>query len=501
MVKKILFITIFFWSVSVILSAQTQSNSSPCIPCEQLKELRLPDVTILEAKETNEGHCRILGRISKEINFELLLPKNWNNRFLMGGGGGFVGTITNQFRYSVDAGFATVGTDTGHEGPIQLASWALNNMERELNFGRLAVHRTATVSKAILKVFYCTNPIYSYFLGASRGGGQAMVEAQFYPEDFDGIVAFAPAISWPAFGAKFVQNIQKIYPDSKVLNNPVITLDNLRLLQYFILKQCDGFDGIEDSIINDPEYCKFDFSALPICKDNKVNSGCFTSQQLEAIKTIYSPLIIQKDTVYPGFPLGGENEPEGWRLWITGSDTAKKIQCLQYYFGTEIFKYFVFNDPNWDYTKYDFLNYFKDTKYASSFLDASQTDYSEFKKRGGKLILVHGWSDPALSAFATINHYKALSQKDKDLRSYARLFLLPGVLHYEGGPGPDKADWIKAITGWVEKNEAPERVVVSKIIDKKIVMTRPIYPYPKKVRYDGTGNPKQESSFILIKGQ
>jgi hypothetical protein len=501
MEKKLLFFTLLLWSASIILSAQTKSNSKPCIPCEQLKELRLPDVTILDSKETAEGHCRVLGRISKEINFELLLPKNWNNRFLMGGGGGFVGTITNQFRSCVDSGFATAGTDTGHEGPIQSASWALNNMERELNFGRLAVHRTATVSKAIINVFYCSGPVYSYFLGASRGGGQAMVEAQFYPEDFNGIVAFAPAISWPGFGAKFVQNIQKIYPDSKDLNHPVVTLDNLRLLQYFILKQCDGLDGLKDSIINDPEDCKFDFSVLPVCPDNKVNSSCFTAQQLAAIKTVYSPVISQKDTIYPGFPPGGENESQGWRLWITGSDTTIKIQCLQYYFGTDIFKYFVFNDPDWDYNKYDFSNYFKETRYASSFLDAAQTDYGKFKKRGGRLILVHGWSDPALSAFATINHYKAIEQKDKDLRSFIRLFLLPGVLHYEGGPGPDKADWIKLITDWVEENEAPERVVVSKIKNKQIVMTRPVYPFPKKVRYDGSGNPNLESSFKLIKNQ
>lgn len=501
MVRKLLVFTIFFGSVSIFLSAQTKSDSSPCMTCEQLKELMLPDLTILEAKETTEGHCRVLGRISKEINFELLLPKNWNNRFLMGGGGGFVGTITNQFQSSVDAGFATAGTDTGHEGPIQLASWALNNMERQLNFGRLAVHRTATISKAIIKVFYASGPVYSYFLGASRGGGQAMVEAQYYPEDFDGIVAFAPAISWPAFGAKFVQNIQGIYPDSKDLNHPVVTLDNLKLLQYHVLQQLDDLDGIKDSIINDPGNCKFDFSVLPVCSDKKGNSGCFTPQQLAAIKTIYSPLISQKDTVYPGFPPGGENEPEGWRLWITGSDTLRKIQCLQYYFGTEIFKYFVFNDPEWDYTRYDFSDYFKETRYASSFLDATQTDYSGFKKRGGKLIFVHGWNDPALSAYATINHYKALEQKDKDLRSFARLYLLPGVLHYEGGPGPDKADWIKVITGWVEKDEAPERVIVSKIKNNQIVMTRPVYPFPAKVIYDGTGNPNQEKSFKLAKDE
>ncbi|MFZ0283002.1 MAG: tannase/feruloyl esterase family alpha/beta hydrolase [Bacteroidales bacterium] len=500
MEKKLLILTLFLGSLSIV-SAQTILNSKACIPCEQLKEIKLPDVTILEVEETIEGHCRVLGRISKEINFELLLPKNWNNRFLMGGGGGFVGSITNQFRNSVDSGFATVGTDTGHEGPIQQASWALNNMERQLNFGRLAVHRTVTVSKAIIKAFYFSDPLYSYFLGASRGGGQAMIEAQLYPEDFNGIVAFAPAISWPAFGAKFVQNIQKIYPDPKNLNHPVITLDNLRLLHYYVLKLCDGLDGLKDSIINNPGDCKFDFSILPVCPDNKESSNCFTSQQLEAIKTIYSPVVSQKDTIYQGFPLGGENETEGWSLWITGSDTTRRIQGLQYYFGTDIFKYFVFNDPDWDYSKYTFSDYFTETKYASSFLDATQTDYSEFKKKGGKLIMVHGWSDPALSAFSTIEHYKAIAQKDKDLKSYVRLFLLPGVLHFQGGSGPDQADWIKLITGWVEKNEAPERVVLSKVKNKQIVMTRPVYPFPKKIEYDGTGNPDMESSFNLIKDQ
>jgi feruloyl esterase len=497
MARKILLIALLSVTASTVLSAQSKSVSKACIPCNQLTELRLPDVKIVEATETPEGHCRVLGRISKEINFELLLPEKWNNRFLMGGGGGFVGAITNQFRYSVDLGFATAGTDTGHEGPIQLAGWALNNMERELNFGRLAVHRTATVSKAIINAFYCSVPVYSYFLGASRGGGQAMVEAQYYPEDFDGIVAFAPAISWPGFGAKFVQNIQKIYPDPKDINHPVITLDNLKLLQSYVLDQCDSLDGLKDSIINNPGDCKFDISVLPVCPDNKVKPDCFTSQQLAAISTIYSPLIIQKDTIYPGFPLGGENEAEGWKLWITGSDTTRRIQCLQYYFGTEIFKYFVFNDPEWNYSNYDFSDYFKETRYASSFLDATQTDYTGFKNKGGKLIFVHGWSDPALSAFATINHYKAIEQKDKDLRSYTRLFLLPGVLHFEGGAGPDKADWIKLISDWVENDEAPERVVVSKVKNGQTVLTRPVYPFPQKIKYNGTGNPDLESSFKL----
>jgi feruloyl esterase len=204
----------------LVLLAQINSNSKQCIPCEQLKDLRLPDVTILEAKslknDTIEGEviavpfCRVLGKISKEINFELLLPGQWNKRFLMSGGGGFVGSIQNGFRSAVNSGYATVGTDAGHKGSGIEADWALNNMERQINFGRLAIHLTAVVSKFIIHTYYCADPAYSYFIGCSRGGGQAMVEAQQYPEDFEGIVAGAPAFSWPAIGGNLYRIVRKI---------------------------------------------------------------------------------------------------------------------------------------------------------------------------------------------------------------------------------------------------------------------------------------------------
>lgn len=484
-----------FLFVSFMMNLQAQ-DKAPCIACEELMKIRLPDVTILSSTQTPDGNCKVLGRISKEINFELLLPQKWNSRFLMGGGGGFVGSITNQFRSSVDSGFATAGTDTGHQGAVHQANWAFNNMERQLNFGRLAVHRTATVAKAVIAQYYGSYPVYSYFLGASRGGGQAMMEAQQYPEDFDGIVAFAPAISWPSFGAKFVRDAQVNYPDNAKANKPVITLDNLKLLQHYIDGKFDALDGVKDSIINNPDECKFDFSTLPVCKDDKACPDCFTKRQLEAIKSIYSPLVTGKDTIYPGFPFGGENESMGWSAWITGSDTSHYIQGYHFYFGVDIFKYFVFNDPSWDYNKYTFSDFRKETGYASSYLDATQTDYRAFKKKGGKLILVHGWCDPALSAYSTIDHYHAAAKRDKDINSFIKLYLLPGVLHFEGGPGPDKADWIGAITSWVEKNNSPDRIVMSKIKNGRSVMTRPVYPYPSKIKYDGKGDPYKETSYL-----
>ena len=164
-------------------------------------------------------------------------------------------------------------------------------------------------------------------------------------------------------------------------------------------------------------------------------------------------------------------------------------------FGTNMFKFLVYNDPSWDYTKYDFKNFFEETRYASSYLDATQTDYSDFKKLNGKMIIYHGWNDPALSAYATIQHYEEAMKKDKDLQSYIRLFLLPGVLHCGGGTGPDNVDWVKLIQDWTENNKAPERVVLSKMENGKTVMTRPVYPYPKVTIYNGKGESTDEKSF------
>ncbi len=506
MKKPIACFLLFAGFCPLVLPAQNNSNSKKCIPCQQLKDLRIPDVTILDAQslknDTIEGEvitvpfCRVLGKISKEINFELLLPDQWNERFLMSGGGGFVGNIQNSFRDRLNSGYATVGTDAGHTGSGLDASWGLNNMERQIDFGRLAIHLTAVVSKFVIHAYYCSDPAYSYFMGCSRGGGQAMVEAQIYPEDFDGIVAGAPAFSWPAFGAKFMQISQKNYPNPNDLSKTVITKDNLRVLQEDILSQCDTLDGIRDHIISDPGKCKFDFSVLPVCPDSPGNARCFTAGQLAAIKTVYEALTNKQDTIYPGFPFGAENEPGSWDVWIAGNNPEMKSPSLHFLFGTGVFKYLVFNDPRWDYSKYDFSSFFKETRYASSYLDATQTDYSEFKKRNRKMIMYHGWNDPALSAFATIRHFQQVELKDKDVRSYFRLFLLPGVLHCSGGPGPDQADWLELIRDWVEKGKAPERVVMTKKQNDKIIMTRPVFPFPKVAIYSGKGDTNSEKNFI-----
>jgi len=499
--KNLTFILTFLPMIlSGLLKAQDNTAIAKCIPCEKLTELKLPDVKITEAVTIAEGtsHCKVLGIIGKEINFELLLPIEWNGIFTMGGGGGFVGSLQNTAKSSLNEGYATSGTDTGHEGGGTSADWALNNMERQLNFGHLAIHRTAEVSKAIIGSYYGYYPKYCYFIGCSRGGGQAMMEAQRYPEDFDGIVVGAPAFNWIAIAAEAIQNIQAVYPLK--LTEPIISEEHVRMLHEAVIMQCDMIDGVKDNILNNPTKCNFDFNSLPKCPGDVPGKECFTTRQIQAIKTIYNGINQGNGITYPGFPFGGENKPNAWRPWITGpneSTQASGYPSLMAAFGIEIFKYLILQDPDWNYANYNFTGYEKEMRYASAYLDATSTDYSGFKNHKGKIIFWHGWNDPALSAYATIDHYNAVKTKDPELRDYMRLYLLPGVLHCGGGDGPAQVDWIAMIRDWVENNNAPERITVTKTINNKESMSRPIFPYPGEAVYDGKGDTNKESSFKL----
>jgi hypothetical protein len=483
----------------IIIAGDTSGNP-PCVTCEELMNIDFPEVTIIKTENIDEDkpYCKVLGTIGKEINFELLLPETWNSRFVMGGGGGFVGNIQNVARMKVKDGYATVGTDTGHKGDGLKADWAFNNMERQVNFGHMAVHRTTVVARSIINHYYGTYPEYSYFIGCSRGGGQAMMEAQRYPEDFDGIVAGAPAFSWPATAAEFIQNMQTVYPDPDNLDQPVITRANLQLLQELVLEKCDELDGVRDGIINDPRECDFNLEDLPVCRKDEIRDDCFTPEQVKAIRMIYEGVIVQGEVIYPGFPYGGENEKGGWYEWIVGPNERtlqRGFPSLQFGFGTEMFKYLIFQDPDFDYSTYNFENFKEGTGYASSYLDATSTNYTTFKDKGGKMIFYHGWNDAALSAFSTIDHYDGIRDGDEDIEDYIRLFLLPGVLHCGGGPGPDNVNWLELVRDWVENGKAPEKVTLVKFEKGKEVMTRPVYPYPSKAVYKGKGDPDKEKSY------
>ena len=462
-----------------------------------------PGMTNLGAQP---AHCKIAGTIEKEIRFELLLPDKWNGQFVMGGGGGFVGSVQNTAQTSMmhadtalDRGYATAGTDTGHQAMGTDASWALNNPERELNFGHRAVHLTAEASKTIIKQFYGRDAEQSYFIGCSRGGGQGMMESQRYPDDFDGIVAGAPAYNWPGIGAGFVQTQQKMYPDPANLASPVITNANRALLAQEILAACDKLDGVEDRLLDDPRRCKFDPAKLQRCADAKGGDDCVTEPQLAAIQEIYEGPIVNGKRVHAGFPFGGENDFGGWDTWITGRPNAFGPRAAQPAHGVRHQHVQVHHLRRSQVGLLEVRVRQLRPGHRARGRDPQRhrrRPLRSSRSRRGKLILWNGWSDSAITALGTIGYYDWAAAKDKAVADYARLFLLPGVLHCAGGPGPDKVDWLAAISEWVEQDKAPERLLASRADGNgKTILTRPLCPYPQVAVWDGKGEPSKAESF------
>ncbi len=470
-------------------------------PGESVPDERLPDgVPSLSARAT-VPHCKVVGVVGSEIRFEVLLPDDWNGKFLMGGGGGFVGTLGYQGRFSVNRGYATAATDTGHQGSGIRADWAYRQPERRVNYGYLGVHRTTEAAKAIVRAYYGRDAERSYFYGCSNGGRQAMMSAQRFPADFDGIVAGAPAHDFSGVLAAFAYNIQRIFPDPERPGQPVITPQNRQLLESEILRRCDAQDGVKDGFLDDPRDCDFQLTDLPLCAGGESADHCLTLRQRGAIAAVYDGPRNADGQIFPGLPFGGESAAGGWQSWITGPSprlmAAYGEPSSQFGFATQGFKYLVFQDPEFDYSTYDFDTFGGDAAHLASFLDATSTDLSGLKEAGGKLLLWHGWSDAALTALASIDYFEEVEKRDAEVRDYFRFYLLPGVFHCAGGPGPDRVDWLAALERWVEHGEPPSGLTARKVDDGRVVMSRPLCAYPERARYEG-GDPNRAESFACL---
>ncbi len=319
------------------------------------------------------------------------------------------------------------------------------------------------------------------------------MEAQRYPDDFDGIIAGAPAADFTGIGAQFIKDIKALYPDPRNVAAAPFTAETLKSVESQIVAKCDAADGVTDGLLEDPRRCIVDVGAL---------TG-LTEQQKTTLKTIYGETRNQDGVIFPAQPVGSEGDPNAWAGWITGPNpmvmTLQKAPSLRFAFGTEMFKNFIFNDPDWDYSTYDFRNFRKDAAQASAILNATNPNLDAFKASNGKLLIWHGWSDPALSALGTIKYVDQVTARDPASRDYLRTFLMPGVLHCAGGPGPDRAGWTKVLEDWVEKGVAPERVIASKNEGGKTVRTRPLCAYPLRAVYSGSGSIDEEKSFTCSK--
>ena len=508
-----------FLSVIGLLVTGEVSAQDSSAPCNLESLPQFPDVTITSVtKETDLApHCKVAGVIGTEIHFELLLPDKWNGKFAMGGGGGFVGQVINTAALlygAVRSGYATVGTDTGHQGHPMEASWALNNMDRIVNFGHVAVHRTAVTAKALTKGYYEKDIDRSYFTGCSTGGRQALIEAQRYPEDFDGIVSGAPPSNYVAIAAAgMVQITQAMYPDPTNLEAAVIGPEEQELIGSKIFELCDALDGLEDGILNDPRQCKFDIKSLT-CVGGSTEE-CLTEEQVGAAQIIYNGPKDKHGRLFPGYPFGGERSPAGWSRWLTGGlkykptgefqagvkaqHAAPNAPSTAYSFGADFLKYFVFNDPDWNYAAYNFDTFREDTKLAAATLNATNPDLSAFRNRGGKLLIYNGWADMAITAYGTIEYFESVLAHDATASKDVRLFLMPGMGHCFGGVGPSAVNYLTVMNKWVTTGKAPEELPAYWLDkNRQLAGSRLLCAYPQVAKYDGKGGPRDASSFSCV---
>jgi feruloyl esterase len=484
----------------------------------------IPDLTISSAthEESPAPHCRVVGVIGAEIGFELRLADDWNGKFIMGGSGGFAGNFMNaayDWWNVVPDGWATVATDTGHKGNPAGASWALNNLERQVNFGHKAVHRTAVNSKAMIEGYFGSEIDRSIFFGCSRGGGQGLMVAQRSPDLFDGIYAGAPAYAWTTeLGGRWAWNAQRMYPDIDQLAEPVIDEDALSLIGGAVMKQCDALDGLEDGILNDPRQCDFDAASLAC--DAGASDECLTPEQVAVAQAIYADVEIG-GKMTRGTPLGSElpGNPLGWVRWITGGYSPENdlefhpggdndedvfedpvTPNARWAFAIGMTRYFIFSDPEWSYEDYDFSDFAQRIATLAPTLDADSTDLSAFRAAGGKLIIDNGWMDGSMTPHGTIDYYEGVIDFDPTARDDVRLFVRPGVAHCSGGPGPDGTNYIVALEEWLDSGVAPEQ------LDAPYATFAPGRPpsgrggriicaHPSVVTYDGSGDPDDPASF------
>jgi hypothetical protein len=505
-------------------------------PCEKLASLKLPDATITVAESVASGafvspiptepgvdpvdfkdlpaFCRVAATIrptkDSDIKVEVWMPaKGWNGKFRGRGNGGFAGSIGYVgMGTALKQGYAVASTDTGHTSPqMTEARWALGHPEKVADFGYRGIHEMTRVAKATIKAFYGGGPRNSYFGSCSNGGRQALMEAQRYPQDYDGILAGAPANFWTHLFDKALADSQATTLDQA----SYIPASKLPTIARAVNAACDAQDGVSDGILNDPRQCRFDPEIL-LCKQGNAEE-CLTAQQVATLKKLYAgPADAKGRKIFPGYLPGAEDGPGGWAPWITGRAPG---ESLLFAFSSGYFSNMVYGKPDWNYKVADLDETVQanDVKLAK-ILNATDPNLTAFKARGGKLILYHGWNDPAISALNTINYYTSVVNKmgARETDAFVKLYMVPGMQHCSGGPGPDsfgqngptenadpQHNIQSALEQWVEKAVAPSSITATKYVKndpkKGVDMTRPLCPYPQIAMWSGKGSTADAANF------
>jgi feruloyl esterase len=429
--------------------------------------------------------CRVAAVLTpsadSHVEMEVWMPaESWNGKFQMVGNGGWAGIISYPAMASaLLEGYATASTDTGHKGANAL--FAIGHPEKLLDFAYRAVHETAVQSKAIVKAFYGRAPRLSYWNGCSTGGRQGLMAAQKYPDDFDGILVGAPA------NYQSHMHVWDLSVASPVLNDPTAAVPavKLALVRDAVVKACDARDGVTDGLLNNPLACTFDVSTLACESADK--DTCLTTRQVAAVKRMYAPLNAPGgEVVFPGKAPGSET---GWGYHLGGRQPFVSVGSFQIAHG----------DENWDSKSFDLARDLTlvDDK-VGSIVNAIEPNLNRFKRRGGKLLLYHGWDDPLISPGNSIDYYLSVLERLRSARQddWMRLFMVPGMGHCAGGPGPNQVNWMAALERWRESNVAPDEIEAAHVTGGRVDMTRPLCPYPQVATYKGMGDTNDAANFV-----
>ncbi|MBT8146069.1 MAG: tannase/feruloyl esterase family alpha/beta hydrolase, partial [Gammaproteobacteria bacterium] len=502
-------------------------------------ETRNLTLTSARIRSTADGtpHCYVRGIIYPAIHYhaQLPLPENWNGRFLQWGDGGKDGDL-DFADHRVSEGYAVANSNTGHDtGTEPGSSFGFNNRQSEIDFGHRAVHLTVMAGKTLVNAYYNQGPEYSYFEGCSTGGRQGLMEAQRYPNDFDGIVAGAPVNFYQAMNAAGVWNLQQMFKNNMAGNLAVDTngdgaRDSVRLIEILndtVLQKCDAIDGVPDGVIDDPFSCSFvpevDLADAR-CPAGTSSDSCFTDQQIQTINDFYTgPYDSTGTVIYPGKMLG--SEPDWVGLFVPGAHNNNMPGMLRGPAGDHVNYLFfeqdpgvaipVLNDIGYQPRKtgmnpeYHWMEFSVDeftagnARLMSSIMDATDPDLGSFlKERGGKLIVYHGLTDALSVAEATVDYFSDMvdttfNSSFATASESARLFLAPGMGHCGGGAGPNSWDKLPALVDWVENGIAPATIIATHSSEGQVDNERPLCPYPQRARYTGpTGGENEPANWI-----
>ncbi len=477
-------------------------------------------------------YCKVLGRISPidtkapPILFQVNLPTNWNGRALQYGGGGFNGTLTTGLALLPAAsfdqpaplalGFATVGTDSGHQASPGEApqAFALND-EAFVNFAHASYKKVRDVSVELMRRAYARKPLRSYFVGSSEGGREALVMAQRYPKDFDGIFARVPVINWTLLQFAGARNGAATFGDGWLPPAKV------KLVHDAVLSACDSADGLADGIVSDSLGCgkRFELERLRCgarIDGTSDTASCLTDAQMQAVQTLHSPyrapFALAHDVIeYPGYPLGGEDTPAagptgGWRAWWTGSTPPalppQPGNGIAWLFGSGAVQYVYARNPQADPRTLDLARLAPRAREVSELMDATNPDLADFIANDGRLILLENMADYAQSPIAGIRYHATLVQQlgPDRVNQAVRLYTAPGVDHIGTG-APGTVDMLPALVAWVEQGTPPADLTLAEqdaTPPFAVKRSRPLCEWPRWPRYRG-GDPARAASFDCVR--